>query len=338
MPGTTGIDEPRHDAPTDLPRHLDEWVGASLITHEQADRIRTFESGAAERAPAPRIPLVAEALGYLGAALALAAGRLILFRAWEDMATGARLTALGITVAILFVGGLVAGRSGEPAIARLGSVLWALSAAVSIAFLAVLGTDAFHLKDPDALLLVGVGVTVYAGVMYAFRRQSLQQLALFAGFAIIAADVGARLARGDAPWLEGKWLSFVVWALGIAWALLAWRRVVTPTRTGLVVGSVAALYAGAFVAPDTLRPMLLLCLATAAGIITASVALRQTPLLGIGAVGLFIYTIATITEFFGNELGTPIALLVAGVLLLGVALLATRLRWFKETGSRGAPA
>src|SRR6266511_3498226 len=45
-----------------LPRHLDEWVRASLITEAQADAIRGFED---RRAPRASVTLITEALGYL---------------------------------------------------------------------------------------------------------------------------------------------------------------------------------------------------------------------------------------------------------------------------------
>src|SRR3989304_3770281 len=58
-------------ASDDLGGRLLRWVDASLITSEQAEAIRAFEEVPAEPR---RVPLIAEALGYLGAALALAAG------------------------------------------------------------------------------------------------------------------------------------------------------------------------------------------------------------------------------------------------------------------------
>ncbi|HEX9311548.1 MAG TPA: DUF2157 domain-containing protein, partial [Actinomycetota bacterium] len=71
-----------------LPRHLDEWVRASLITEAQADAIRAFED---RKAPRASVALITEALGYLGAALAAAAAAVLVGRSWNDASSGLRI-------------------------------------------------------------------------------------------------------------------------------------------------------------------------------------------------------------------------------------------------------
>src|SRR3989304_1563167 len=92
-------------ASDDLGGRLLRWVDASLITSEQAEAIRAFEEVPAEPR---RVPLIAEALGYLGAALALAAGIVALGDSWQDLSDAARLGALGGAVVVLPVGGFLA--------------------------------------------------------------------------------------------------------------------------------------------------------------------------------------------------------------------------------------
>jgi hypothetical protein len=57
-----------------------------------------------------------------------------------------------------------------------------------------------------------------------------------------------------------------------------------------------------------------------------SVILNQTVLLGMGVAGLFVYIPATIFEVFGETLGVPVALLITGLILLGVVVVTVRLR------------
>jgi hypothetical protein len=57
-----------------------------------------------------------------------------------------------------------------------------------------------------------------------------------------------------------------------------------------------------------------------------SVAVRSIILLGFGAAGTFVFVPQLIIEFFGDSIGIPLALFIAGVLLVGISLLAIRLR------------
>jgi len=71
---------------------------------------------------------------------------------------------------------------------------------------------------------------------------------------------------------------------------------------------------------------MLLGLVTAGVLLTFSVTLRNTILLGFGAAGIFIFVPQIIFEYFGDTIGVPLALFLTGVVLLGGALLVARLR------------
>ena len=83
---------------------LDRWVRADIITAEQAQKIRAFESGSAERSLQPvgvadsrwdlsalSLPTVPEVLGYLGGALAAVGVILAVARSWHRLDTWARV-------------------------------------------------------------------------------------------------------------------------------------------------------------------------------------------------------------------------------------------------------
>jgi hypothetical protein len=61
-----------------------------------------------------------------------------------------------------------------------------------------------------------------------------------------------------------------------------------------------------------------------------SVGVRRTVLLGFGALAVFVYLLRLALQYLGETLGAPLALLVAGVVLLGVAVLTARLRHLTE--------
>jgi hypothetical protein len=62
------------------------------------------------------------------------------------------------------------------------------------------------------------------------------------------------------------------------------------------------------------------------GLMAISVRLDQNVLLGLGVAGLFVYIPMIIFEWFGESLGVPVALLIAGVILIGVVVATVRLR------------
>ncbi|HEY7882731.1 MAG TPA: hypothetical protein VID31_17895, partial [Streptosporangiaceae bacterium] len=81
----------------ELRKHLDRWVAEGLIDTAQATRIETAETpatgspAAGSPATASRAPLVAEALGYAGGVLAIAAGLYLVRDLWPNLSTGAVL-------------------------------------------------------------------------------------------------------------------------------------------------------------------------------------------------------------------------------------------------------
>jgi hypothetical protein len=79
---------------------------------------------------------------------------------------------------------------------------------------------------------------------------------------------------------------------------------------------------------------------TAAGLIGVSVGIRHTSMLVLGAVGLFFSTFGTIQQYVEGTTGIAIGLLVAGVVVLALALVVARLtspsRWRIERGSASA--
>jgi len=146
-----------------LAADLDRWVAAGLLAQDQATAILAHEAPAAPSpaptAPAPagprsRVPVVAEALGYLGGALALGGVVLVLADRWSDLATGSRL-ALALAGVVLFgVAGALTPADTDPALARLRAFLWLLSSAATAVAAAVLVTDDRGLSPEAAVACV----------------------------------------------------------------------------------------------------------------------------------------------------------------------------------------
>ena len=75
----------------DLELMLRRWEASGIITAAQAEEIRRHETSVR---PKPRIPLIAEALGYLGAALVLTAALALAAQLWSEFPVAVRIAVL----------------------------------------------------------------------------------------------------------------------------------------------------------------------------------------------------------------------------------------------------
>lgn len=317
----------------DVDEQLTRWVRAGLLAPDQADAIRRFEQAA--RPPSAvrdRRTLAAEAVGYVGAALAVGAVGLLLEDVWDRFATGGRLTLVTLLTVLLLAGGLALRRAGSAPMQRLTSVLFTGSV-VGLGWLAVeVGDRVLRLGESDLALLVGVATTGLALPLYVLRQRALPQLTLLA---TVVLTVVAVLFR---PALEpgATWVGLTLWALGCAWALLGAGRWLRPEPVAEVAGAALALLALQVGSFDARLGMLALAVATAGVLVGVAVATDRGHHLAVGAVGLFVLVPQLVFELFGDAIGAPATLLVVGLLLVLLAVGVGRAR--REVGGAGGSA
>lgn len=326
------------DAPMDtwdgrLRHTLDEARARGIINDEQRRELVALGTGEPPPTAGGRLrPLVAEAIGYVGGALALVAALVLAEQFWADLRPWARVSLLGVSAASLLAAGMVA-RGPEGPLARLRGFLWALSAAAVGGTVGVGSSEYSRLTGEEIAFVVGLGVATYGTALWRIRVAGLQQLVVFAG--LVTATL-AGLAALD-PSLASM-MGVAAWGLGTAWALLAWAGWIRPLRTGVAAGAAAALLvpfvtSAAFGSGWTLA----LGLVTAAVLVALSVPLRQTFLLVLGVLGIFLYVPRIIFQYFGETLGAPVSLLLTGIVLVAVALTVARARQVEggPEGDRG---
>lgn len=283
------------------------------------------------------IPLIAEILGYVGAALVLTAGGAVMERVWRAWDPIAQMTAIGATTTVLFLVGLPFFRHAEEALSRMAGVLWALSAGIMMWFLALLFADPVGLDFGETALAVGLIGGSLAGVLLALRRGALQQIPLYMGG--IIATIGFAVTFGPTDhfctgFVEPYWLTPSILAFAGLWFGALGIKLLRPTATALVLGSGTLFGAPLFALGDLGDIAPLIGLVAAVILLAASVILRRAVLLVCGALGLFAYLNWTVAEYFGETLGTPLGLLAAGLGVLAIAILAARRFGTRDVASR----
>lgn len=307
------------DRTTPIHGAVEAWEHAGLISHEQADAIEAFETAVvtptapvmpAAPVRARRIPLVAEALGYLGGILAVVGLSLLVARYWDDMATVGRLALSGGGALALMVAGALVHEHDDASLTRMRWFLWTLSAAAAGLFGGVLAVDGIGSKFPTTVVLTVCGVlTVQNAVLWAWKARPIQQTITLA-----AATLGVAMAVDE--FTTHSTAGIVGWALGLGLMTVAWWRLTPLPAITASVGAIAAIFGSAIPAQDWHGWGLALMTVTAAGVIvcTATPHTRYSDvtvvlLRVIGGVGMLQAVPQTIGHF-GEHAGALTGLVV----------------------------
>jgi hypothetical protein len=316
----------------DLHEQLTRWTAEGLVDAGQAARIEAAEAARAEapRSPASpdeagvegpvpgpaarRVPWVVEGLGYLGGALAIVAGFIVVPTLWPDIPTSAELALAAVAATAFWVAGAVLRTDGEPEFGRLRSVLWLMSTVSLAAFVGVVAAQTWDFGGTSTAVVTAAVGTVYAVLLWWCTRFSLQHLAMFAGTAVLVGTGIARVAPGAGAWGPG----LAVWVVSVLWGTAAHRGYLDPRTAGYVAAGIGLL-AGAQLTMEMAAGQAL-ALATVAGLLAAGVTLRRVVLLGFGAAGIILIVPQTATRYLPASAGAPLAVFVVGLSLLGLAL------------------
>jgi hypothetical protein len=303
----------------ELDQMLRRWEASGIITSAQAEEIRTHETSVRPKA---RVPLIAEALGYVGAALVLSAALALAAQLWSDLHVAVRILVLtGVTVLMLLAGWSIR-NSTEPAFRRLASFLW-LAAVAGVGFLAdAVATDALDIETGFSIA-IGAAMTSLAAALWSQRRTAPQLIGVFAGLAFLVAGISDVLGGDDA-------FGILLWGVGVVALITSRSGLISPERTAYALSSIAVLAGAQWAAFELFFERqgwaLALGLASALALQGLSVTWRSLVLLGFGSAGVLMFLPQIVDEYFGEALGGTTALLVSGLALLAVALVAVRLR------------
>ena len=289
----------------------------------------------AEERGSRRISLLTEAVAYVGAILLLAGGIAAIGQQWNSLGDWGQVGVLAGAAAFFLLAGILVRRVREPAIQRLVSVVWFLSAACVGAAGGAAAHDVSGTSGAATVLAAGVAVTVYAAALWLVRRRALQNAALFAGLVITVCGIIATVARPSGQ-LHLLGYALALWGFGLAWAWLGWRQYVEPIWVTMPCGAILALYSPSLTVGSQ-GWVYAIGIATAAAAMAASVPLRNTPLLALGTLAMFGYVASVTVQYFHRSLGVPAALAIAGVLILGLAVVSARLMRAARPPKPGKP-
>jgi hypothetical protein len=301
--------------------HLDQWVREGFLSGDQATAIREYEDH-----PSPSRPTaVLEVLGYVGAVFVLVAGLLLVVELWTDMSRAAQAALAGSAAAVLIGSGVVIARTEHPRIRRVGAALLLL-ALVPTGVAVGLVADTWF--DEEAAALSGFLAAAILGLLlYVRDRHSVAQHAGFFVASMGTVLFAIVIIEDVAEWVPG----FALFLAGVGWLVLASFEIMMPRSVGEVLGAGAALF-GSITMVSSLNfeesgaATLVMALAIVVSLLAVGFGVAKDRILVVvgGMLGLIIYLPWLINETLGENVGAPIALLVAGTLLIGSAVYLTR--------------
>jgi hypothetical protein len=310
----------------DFNQQLQKWLDTGIISAEQAELMKRSVAASPRAQPGAeegRIPIIAEILGYVGAALAIWAVLFLVSEFWANLADWSQAALFGVLSLILLAAGATILDKDEPALRRLSSVLWAGSVIALGGGLYMVFDPILGLSVEASWTLISAFCAVAAALMLWRHAMPAQQITLFA--AALSTFIWLMNLATD-PELFAYGL--VAWGFGLIWIMLGRAKVIEPAGTSMVLGAVAMLYGAQLAAIEggVSSFGIILGLVTAALFAVAGVSQRDRLTIILGAIGIFWFVPQAMFYFFGEAFGGMFALFVSGLAIIALAIWFTRHR------------
>jgi hypothetical protein len=302
---------------------LARWQALGLLSPEQVAAILAHEARAASVSPpaaelqgparSTRIPVIAEALAYLGGVLAIVGLVLVVARSWPDMPVPGRLGLSASGAVLLLAAGAAVHASADPAFGRMRGMLWLASAAATALFVGVLTAEGLDTDAADTIALTcGGAVAVQSGLLWWWKAERpLQQLAFLAALAVFTGATIAHIAPLGA-------VGIAVWFLGAAGLVAGLRRRIPLALLTVGVSSVEMLV-GAAIATNWQGFGLIFFVATGFALLAAALIGEFAPTdadrLLVGVLGglALVAAVPSTLGYFARDAGAATGLTVWGI-------------------------
>ncbi|MFA9446506.1 DUF2157 domain-containing protein [Egicoccus sp. AB-alg6-2] len=318
---------------SDLDTSVRAWHRAGLISEQQVSAILAFEASDADgtnpMSGKERRGLASEALGYVGAALALGAIVLLFSELWQQLTDGARFTLAAVLAAVLVGAALAIRDVAREPVQRLASLLGAAGVAAAAWAAAIATGDLFDVRNASAGVLVAAVAVAVATPLHLLRPRPLPQLTLLVS---VASLLGCLLSLPRLP-VDGGWYGLAGIGLGAAWFALAAGGWLPPRRVGEAAGAAVALMACQSTFATLPSATLLFGTLAATALVALAVHREELHHLVVGALGLFFTMPRLVFEWFGDTIGAPALLLLVGMLLVLLSVGLGRARRHIDDGA-----
>ncbi len=327
---------------TDLKERLRKWQEAGLITAEQAEAISAHEALAERRRVSPR-----EIFLYIGGLFVLMAVGFGMQMRWDELGSLGRVVVVAVPTLILWATGEALRRRGGTLPRRGAQVLWVVASLLTALSFGVIFNELDLIDDVNLLILASsLLATGVAGVAFALLTTVAQSVAfhLLGSLAWFSLHGWILDTFYPYPQTRNHWLILVIWLVGggLWLALSEWLR--ARGRKDLmavsrVFGALTILGGTLSLAMDPERfwavgwhktAMEAIAFLASIAFIAASVKRQSQVFLYSGAAFLLLTITYVNFEHFADRIGMPIALLITGVVLIGLGLGTGRLsRWIR---------
>jgi hypothetical protein len=273
--------------------------------------------------PPVRRETLVEIVGYAGAAAAVV-GTVTVFARHSDLSGGAAFAVMLAVAAVLVIAGLAIGDRSPDAYQRMRSILW-FAAVGSFGFASgIFWVNIVDLGIKTAVTLAGVTGAVFSLVLWLMLRRSLQQIAFFLATVGTITTLAVPNGSGSISDLNGPLL--VIWVSALAWFAAGTAEIVRPARTGRVLGAVIALYVTLQMFSSSFALALTLISVTALVLLAVGDRKDDRAVAGLGIVGILVAAGVGVGRVAVDSEGAADAAIVIGLVLLGGAIVAVRMR------------
>jgi hypothetical protein len=267
------------------------------------------------------ISLLTETLAYIGAILVLTGGGVTFGQAWRDISAWGHVSIFAATALLFFAVGVVVVQVSEPAIQRMVSVVWLVSAGCIGAAAGTAASGPDGSSGPVAVLAAGSATAAYSAILWLARRRELQLLAMFTGITIAVGASIITIAGSAGPRLA---IALGLWAMGAGWVIVGWQYPQPLWSTVPLAIAITLIAPG--IAVWQHGWVFAIGIGTAGAAIVVAVSRRRTALLAAGTLTLFGYVTSAVVRYFHASLGLPATLAACGVLLLALSVVMARVR------------
>ena len=268
-----GSSSPPPSVADDVEEALGRWVDAGLLDSDRAELIRAFEVTQSSlsvvdtvRSSERRVPLVAEALGYLGGVLGIVGLVMLISRYWGDMSDVVRLMVSVSGMVLGIVAGAVVPAAEDSALTRLRWFVWMVATAAAgvvggVVVHDLMGRDDWR-QETQVALGVAIAVAVVSACLWWWRERPIQQVTMIAGAGVA---VGCAVAQVSGTGPTGA----AVWGFGLLVIAVGAATRAPSVVVSVTAGAAIVIIGAAMAADEWMGPGSLLMVISAAGCVVA---------------------------------------------------------------------